>query len=386
MIFPLTPTNLGCWYHIFWIHKCITQITAVSDTGALSPCVPSAALHAQGRAPGWEKARRRAPATRLPWLWRTSCSGRATANLSPLRYVSRWPHRSLTKHKVKAAKGHLRHALQNDAASRLAARFRGRQIISVEFCDLRLKQHHGLLLLWSVLHKKLESGWWWEGRCHFFFKSGFLIMDVFLPKSIAGLLKRWSFLWLTEQRPTQMITTLHSLKISDQPACPCCALGLATEIDRRFFVPSFVPVLLSWARTSKINYNNHSIIVTESNGLSPETLSVCLYTALVLLMYYSGWWQFNKTIHFHKVRHQTNLVCCFFCLLAASTSSFDFCLICFSSIDTFYWRLLVHPAWLSLISLVDSGAVVQPTQLTRGIYSPGRKDNRICDWPAVIGL
>lgn len=99
-------------------------------------------------------------------------------------------------------------------------------------------------------------------------------MDVFLPKSIAGSLKRWSFLWLTEQRPTQMIATLRSLKIADQPACPCWALGLATEINR--------------ARTSKINYNNHSIIVTESNGLSPETLSVCLYTALVLLMYYSG--------------------------------------------------------------------------------------------------
>lgn len=208
-------------------------------------------------------------------------------------------------------------------------------------------------------------------------------MDVFWPKSIAGLLKRWRFLWLTEQRPTQMITTLRSLKISDQPACPCCTLGLATEIDRRIFVPGFVPVLRSWARASKINYYNHSIIVTESKGLSPETLSVYLYTASVLLIYYSGWWQFNKTIHFHKVRHQTNLVV--LCLLEACTSSFHFCLICFSSIDAFYWRLLVHPAWLSLISLVDSGAVAQPTQLTRGIYSPGRKDNRINQWDAVIG-
>lgn len=71
-------------------------------------------------------------------------------------------------------------------------------------------------------------------------------------------------------------------------------------------------------------------------------------------------------------------------VLAASTF-LHFCMMCFSSTEAFYWQLLVHPARLSLINLVDSGAVAQPTQLTRGIYSPGRKDNCINQWDAAIG-
>lgn len=59
-------------------------------THSVAACVLpvlSAALHVRGRAPGWGRARRRAPATHLPCLWRTLCSGRATASLSSLRYV-----------------------------------------------------------------------------------------------------------------------------------------------------------------------------------------------------------------------------------------------------------------------------------------------------------
>lgn len=250
-------------------------------------------------------------------LWGTSAVGRIARSQS----------------KFQAAKGHLRHALQNDAASRLAARLRGRQIISVEFLRSQIKAASWITFVVERTPQETGVRLVVGGQVSFFFfsKSGFLIMDVFLPKSIAGLLKRWSFLWLTEQRPTQMIATLRSLKIADQPACPCWALGLATEINR--------------ARTSKINYNNHSIILTESNGLSPETLSVCLYTALVLLMYYSGWWQFNKTIHFHKVRHQTNLVCCFFLFI--------------SSLYFFFWFLfdLLQQHWRVLLAVACAPCV-----------------------------
>lgn len=198
MIFPLTPTNFGCRYHIFWIHKCITQITAESDTGALSPCVSSAALHAQGRAPGWEKARRRAPATRLPWLWRTSCSGRATANLSPLRYVSRWLHHSLTK-QVSGSQRPFETCIAEWCSIPLSCLFQRPPDNISGILRSRMKATSWITFV--VERTPQETGFRLVGgQVSFFFKSGFLIMDVFVPKSIAGLLKRWRFLWLTQSR------------------------------------------------------------------------------------------------------------------------------------------------------------------------------------------
>lgn len=207
-ILPLTPTNFACRYHRFWIHKCITQITAVPDTGALSPCVSSAALHAQGRAPGWGKARRRAPVTRLPWLWRTSCSGRATASLSPPRYVSRWPHHSLTKQ--------WRSVPPSCLFQRPLANIR------------------------EVLQSQMKAtSWNW-------IQARFPIMDVFWPKKELLFQNIWS-----THLPRHV------------------ALGLATEIGWIGECVSlvFVPVLCSWARASKTTYNNHPFIVTKSSLL-----------------------------------------------------------------------------------------------------------------------
>lgn len=74
--------------------------------------------------------------------------------------------------------------------------------------------------------------------------------------------------------------------------------------------------------------------------------------------------------------------------VSSASTSFNFCLISFSSTEALYWQLLVHPARLSLINIADSGtgAVAQPMQLTQRIYYPGRKDNRINQWDAAIGL